>query len=48
LCWQLCQLAKLPAPQVHFFDPSRARVGRSVTLTESQVLDNVLEWLEAK
>lgn len=48
LGWRWLVAVVTPESQVHFFDPSRARVGRSVTLTESQVLDNVLEWLEAK
>ena len=34
-------------PRVFFFDPSRARLGATVTLTESAALDNVLRWLEA-
>lgn len=48
LGWRWLVAVVTPASQVHFFDPARARVGRSVTLTEPQALDNVLEWLESK
>jgi hypothetical protein len=32
---------------VVFFDPTRARLGAAVTLTEGHALDNVLHWLES-
>jgi hypothetical protein len=36
-----------PTSQVWFFDPTRARLGAAVTLTEDRALDNVLRWLES-
>ena len=51
LGWR-CLVAAVPppggkGPGVFFFDPDRARLGATVTLTESAALDNVLRWLEA-
>jgi hypothetical protein len=48
LGWRWLVAVVTSASQVYFFDPSRARLGRAVTLTEGHALDNVLEWLEAK
>jgi len=45
--WRWLVAVVTPASQVCFFDPTRARVGAAVTLTENLALDNVLRWLEA-
>ena len=47
LGWRWLVAVVTPASQVHFFDPSHARVGAAVTLTEARALDNVLQWLDA-
>jgi Holliday junction resolvase len=44
--WRWLVAVVTPASQVVFFDPTRARVGAAVTLTEDHALDNVLRWLE--
>ncbi len=48
LGWRWLVAVVTPASQVHFFDPTRARAGAAVTLTEPQALDNVLQWLESR
>jgi len=47
LDWRWLVAAVTPASQVVFFDPTRARAGGAVRLTEHHALDNVLRWLEA-
>ena len=46
LGWRCLIAAVTPEAKVFFFDPARARLGATVTLTEAAALDNVLRWLE--
>jgi Holliday junction resolvase len=47
LGWRWLVAVVTPASQVRFFDPTRAKLGSSVTFTEDRALDNVLEWVDA-